>query len=54
MVPIKTKLTKKMAAPSGEDDGISVDEDGTEWYEDELGVWWYREEGWEEWAEWKE
>ena len=42
------------SSQSGEDDGISVDEDGTEWYEDELGVWWYREEGWEDWAEWKE
>ena len=24
-----------------EDDGITVDEYGTEWYEDELGTWWY-------------
>jgi hypothetical protein len=31
-----------------EDDGISVDENGTEWWEDEEGVWWYREEGWED------
>ena len=36
------------------DDGISVDEDGTEWWEDEEGVWWYREEGWEDWAVWEE
>ena len=36
----------------GEDDsGISVDEHGTEWYEDEVGVWWYREEGQEDWSE---
>ena len=33
------------------DDGISVDEYGTEWYEDETGVWWYREAGQEEWSE---
>lgn len=39
---------------SDSDDGISVDEDGTEWYEDELGVWWYREQGWDDWAEWQE
>jgi len=39
---------------SDADDGISVDEDGTEWYEDELGVWWYREQGWDDWAEWQE
>ena len=37
-----------------EDDGITVDEDGTEWWEDEEGVWWYREEGWEDWAVWEE
>ena len=36
------------------DDGITVDENGTEWWEDEDGVWWYREEGWEDWAVWEE
>jgi len=36
------------------DDGISVDENGTEWWEDEEGTWWYREEGWEDWAVWEE
>ena len=36
------------------DDGITVDEEGTEWWEDEDGVWWYREEGWEDWAVWEE
>ena len=25
------------------DDDISVDEFGTEWYEDEVGTWWFRE-----------
>ena len=39
---------------SEEDDGISVDENGTEWWEDEDGTWWYREEGWEDWAAWEE
>ena len=34
-----------------DDPGISVDEHGTEWYEDEVGVWWYREEGQEDWSE---
>ena len=28
-----------------EDDGVSVDEYGTEWWVDENGTWWYREEG---------
>ena len=37
-----------------EDSGISVDDDGTEWYEDELGVWWYRDQDMEDWAEWTE
>jgi len=36
------------------DDGITVDENGTEWYEDEVGVWWYREQGWQDWAEWRD
>ena len=36
------------------DDGISVDEYGTEWYEDEVGTWWYREEGAEDWSEYHE
>ncbi|MEC7111290.1 MAG: DNRLRE domain-containing protein [Candidatus Thermoplasmatota archaeon] len=29
-----------------------VDEDGTEWYEDEAGVWWYRMQGEDDWQEW--
>lgn len=41
-------------ASSSDDDGISVDENGTEWWEDEEGVWWYREQGWEDWAVWEE
>ena len=37
---------------SGEEDtGITVDEHGTEWYEDEVGVWWFREPGQDDWAE---
>ena len=39
---------------SSEDSGISVDEDGTEWYEDEVGVWWFRDSDMEDWAEWTE
>ena len=37
-----------------EDDGINVDEFGTEWYEDEVGTWWYREAGQEDWSEYTE
>ena len=42
------------ATEEAEEDGISVDENGTEWWEDEEGVWWYREEGWEDWAVWED
>ena len=37
-----------------EDSGITVDEHGTEWYEDEVGVWWFREPGEEDWSEFVE
>ena len=37
-----------------EDDGINVDEFGTEWYEDEVGTWWYREAGQEDWSEYND
>ena len=39
---------------SGEDSGITVDEHGTEWYEDEIGVWWFRDPGEEDWSEYVE
>jgi hypothetical protein len=39
---------------AAEDDGITVDENGTEWWEDEEGTWWYREDGWEDWAVWED
>jgi len=29
-----------------------VDDDGCEWAEDENGIWWYRDQGVTEWAEW--
>ena len=31
-----------------------VDDDGTEWAEDDTGIWWYRDPGASEWAEWVE
>jgi hypothetical protein len=34
-----------------EDSSITVDENGTEWYEDEIGVWWFRDPGQEDWEE---
>ena len=48
------EVTEHVAEETTEDDGITVDEEGTEWWEDEEGVWWYREEGWEDWAVWED
>ena len=48
------KLKRGIEPKIEEDDGISVDEYGTEWYEDEVGTWWYREEGAEDWSEYNE
>ena len=42
----------RMEDPNAEDDlpdGYSIDEDGTEWFEDEDGYWWYRLVGEEDW-----
>ena len=39
---------------SNDDSGITIDEHGTEWYEDEVGVWWYRDPGEEDWSEFVE
>jgi hypothetical protein len=36
------------------DDGVTTDEDGTEWWEDEDGVWWYRTPEMEDWEEYIE
>jgi hypothetical protein len=30
--------------------GITVDEDGTEWWQDENGVWWYRNVSMDDWV----
>lgn len=37
-----------------EDEGYSIDEDGTEWFEDEEGYWWYRPEGENDWIPYEE
>ena len=47
-------FAEESSAEAEEDDGISVDEFGTEWYEDEVGTWWYREAGAEDWSEYNE
>jgi hypothetical protein len=45
---------KEEVEAEAEDDGITVDEEGTEWWEDEEGVWWHREDGWEDWVVWED
>ena len=37
-----------------DDDGITVDEDGVEWYEDDEGSWWYRDPGEPDWVLYEE
>ena len=34
----------------GNNGEITVDEDGTEWWQDESGVWWYRSVSMDDWA----
>jgi hypothetical protein len=46
--------TEQIESTEQSEDGVTVDENGTEWYEDEVGVWWYREQGWQDWAEWQD
>jgi hypothetical protein len=35
---------------SGDQSGITVDDDGVEWWQDEAGVWWYRSLSMDDWA----
>lgn len=37
-----------------EDENYSIDENGVEWFEDEDGYWWYREEGQDDWQPYDE
>jgi hypothetical protein len=56
-VPVEEEAAEEEAweeETASEEDGITVDENGTEWWEDEEGTWWYREEGWEDWAVWED
>ena len=40
---------------SAQDDGnYRVDENGTEWWQDEAGIWWYRGPGESDWSEWRD
>ncbi len=48
------QLESVAASDGGGGGGISVDEEGCEWWQDESGVWWYRSIAMEEWAVWNE
>ena len=37
-----------------DDENYRVDENGTEWWQDETGVWWYRGPGESDWSEWRD
>ena len=37
-----------------DDESYRVDDEGTEWWEEDEGTWWYRVQGAEEWDEWTE
>ena len=61
-IALESGLTDPDAAQEAEpepeavedDDGITVDEDGVEWYEDEEGSWWYRDPGEPDWVLYEE
>jgi hypothetical protein len=49
---INANLKEKTASSEGSDgqSGITVDDDGIEWWQDEAGVWWYRSLSMDDWA----
>ena len=56
-IALESGLDSPDAEPEAEDEddgGITVDEDGVEWYEDEEGSWWYRDPGEPDWVLYEE
>jgi hypothetical protein len=47
-----TSVADSGSGSGGADDGVSTDEDGVEWWEDEEGQWWYRPPNEEDWYIW--
>ena len=45
-----SEVSDNSADSASDDSGITVDEDGTEWWQDEAGVWWYRSVSMDDWA----
>ena len=52
-IPELESATESTQSADG-DDSYRVDDDGTEWWEDEHGIWWFKEPGDEDWREWTE
>ena len=52
-IPELESATESTQSTDG-DDSYRVDDDGTEWWEDEHGIWWFKEPGDEDWQEWSE
>jgi hypothetical protein len=52
-IPEHESATESEQSAEG-DDSYRVDDDGTEWWEDEHGIWWFKEPGDEDWQEWTE
>jgi hypothetical protein len=53
-IMIEEGLIDEDEAEEESDDGIEVDEDGVEWWEDEEGQWWYRPPNEEDWYAYEE
>jgi len=37
-----------------QDESYRIDEEGTEWWEDDAGTWWYRQQGEGDWSQWED
>ena len=50
--PVQEEVAEAEESSVEEDESYRVDEDGTEWWEDDEGTWWFRLQGEEDWQEW--
>jgi hypothetical protein len=50
--PVQEEVVEAEETSVENDESYRVDEDGTEWWEDDEGTWWFRLEGEEDWQEW--
>ncbi|MGB1865047.1 MAG: hypothetical protein ACPHQC_02230, partial [Poseidonia sp.] len=52
--PVQEEVVEAEESSVEDDESYRVDEDGTAWWEDDEGTWWFRLEGEEDWQEWTE